>query len=471
MSAQSLSTGLCVAVGMMLAAASLDDPARAQTPSPTSETLDARWFTADTGPDAFSQPIAGLSGDELARFFRGRGLFRQNWVIAPAQDERIDGLGPLYNRLSCAGCHERNGRGFAPAGPDDRLRSMLVRLSVREPDGRVTPHPAYGDQFNEEANPGIPAEGRLRITWRYHDRRLPDGQTVTLRTPDLRFDRLAYGPIQGQIEGPSDASGDAPIDRPLDMPTQGPAGGPATAAAVLLTSMRVGQPLIGQGLLDLAALPPGPRFGHKANVDDLRTQVAAAFAGDLGLTTSLFPASTCTPAQTACLAAPSGGSPEVDDTQLDDVVFYLARLAIPQRRDRDDPQVRRGEQAFDRLGCVQCHRTDLRTGEAAKPHTTGLSATRLPAYSDMLRHDMGDGLADGRPDGPASGHQWRTPPLWGLGLTEVVGEEAGYLHDGRARNLLEAVLWHDGEARAARQAFEATDRSERDALLRFLRSL
>jgi len=414
----------------------------------------------DAGRDAFLHAVAGLDEAERERFFRGRALFNQSWVVAPARDERVDGLGPLYNRLACVSCHARNGRGVPPESPGERMQSMLLRLSVpgHPAAGGVRPHPAYGEQFNEEAIPGVPPEGRAALSWVETRRRLADGTVVRLRQPRIRFPELGYGPL-GRV----------------------------------LVSPRVGQQVVGMGLLDavpaatlealaaearpdgvtgrlnrLAGGVPG-RFGHKANMPDLRAQIAGAFLGDLGITSPLHPRENCQPVQVACRQAPDGGRPELGAAELDDVVFYLAHLAVPAQRDRNAPAVRRGEALFLAAGCAGCHQPQLRTGDS--PRFPRLAGLMIAPYSDLLLHDMGPGLADGRPDFQASGREWRTPPLWGIGLTLTVSEVERYLHDGRARSLTEAILWHDGEARRARQRFEGMGRAERNALLAFVKSL
>ena len=425
----------------------------------------ADWQVADTGREAFARPLDGLTEAERERFLRGRSLFNQSWVVAPARDDQVDGLGPLYNRLACISCHARNGRGLPPESADERMQSMLVRLSVagRGAHGGPRPHPLYGDQFNEEGIPGVRGEGRVRLGWIESRRRLADGEVVSLRRPRLGFTELGYGPI-GKV----------------------------------LTSPRVGQQVVGMGLLDavsaetLAALaaepkadgvkgrvnrvwnpasgaPEAGRFGYKANMPTLRAQVAGAFLGDLGITSDLHPAENCSAAQSACRRAPNGGAPELTTRQLDDVEFYLAHLAVPARRNLDRGTVQRGEVLFARTGCVQCHRPSLPTGPS--PRFPRLAGQTIAAYTDLLIHDMGAGLADGRPDFAASGREWRTPPLWGIGLTPTISEQPRYLHDGRARSLAEAILWHGGEARVARRRFESLPASERRALLAFVESL
>jgi CxxC motif-containing protein (DUF1111 family) len=210
------------------------------------------------------------------------------------------------------------------------------------------------------------------------------------------------------------------------------------------------------------------RFGWKANVATVEEQTAGAFLGDVGITSWLHPDQSCTPAQVECLAAADGGTPEVSDDKLDRVVFYTRTLAVPARRDVGDAATTRGEELFGQLNCSACHVPELRTGDA---DVAALSDQTIRPYTDLLLHDMGPGLADGRPDGEAGPSEWRTAPLWGIGLTDEVNGHTRFLHDGRARSLVEAILWHGGEAEAARKGFLALTRPERDDLIAFLNSL
>jgi CxxC motif-containing protein (DUF1111 family) len=417
-----------------------------------------------THREAFTQPFTGLDEGQLERFFRGRSLFRQAWVIAPSRDEAVDGLGPLYNRVSCIACHPKNGRGQAPE-EGEPMRSMLLRVSVpgRDSRGGPTPHPVYGDQLNEFGIPGVPGEGRAHVHWQERAVQLGGGTTVMLRKPSIELRELAYGSM-GEV----------------------------------LTSARVGTPVFGLGLLEaideqmlqtLAAetKPDGVqgrvnrvwsverqraeagRFGLKANQPDLRQQIAHAMLGDLGITSTLYARPNCSPSQQACLEAPQGGEPELDALQLGDLYYYLAHLAAPARRQRTEPSVMHGEKLFTAIGCSACHRPELITGQ--HPVFPELSHQRIAPYTDLLLHDMGIGLADGREDYLATGRQWRTPALWGLGLGERINPGSGFLHDGRARNVNEAILWHGGEGNAARKRYAGLTAQERGAIRAFLESL
>ena len=211
------------------------------------------------------------------------------------------------------------------------------------------------------------------------------------------------------------------------------------------------------------------RFGWKAGKPTVEQQSAGAFHGDIGITSRYFPDENCPPAQSACLEAPKGGSPEVPDERLAKVAFYVQTLAVPAMRNMDDPEVREGAQLFMKAGCGACHTPRHETSEdfPVRP----LRGQVIYPYTDLLLHDMGEGLADNRPDGEASGREWRTPPLWGIGLVETVNGHTMFLHDGRARNIEEAVFWHDGEARQSRDHYVGLSSEERDSVIRFLRSL
>ncbi len=211
------------------------------------------------------------------------------------------------------------------------------------------------------------------------------------------------------------------------------------------------------------------RFGWKAGQPTLNQQNADAFFNDMGLSTRLFNGTSCTERQQECRALPDGGELEVSDNILAQVLFYTRNLGVPARRNVDDPQVLTGKGLFHQAGCQRCHVPAFTTSaEAAEPE---LANQLIRPYTDLLLHDMGEGLADGRPEFEATGSEWRTPPLWGIGLTETVSGHTQFLHDGRARNLLEAILWHGGEAEQAKQTVLGFDQAERQALLAFLESL
>ena len=211
------------------------------------------------------------------------------------------------------------------------------------------------------------------------------------------------------------------------------------------------------------------RFGWKANQPSVEQQVAGAFLGDIGITSSLFPEQNCPKAQSACAQAPNGGEPELTENRLEKVTIYTQTLAVPAMRNAEDDEVEQGARLFVHSQCSACHTPKYETGDDHP--LEALRGQVIYPYTDLLLHDMGERLADHRPDGLASGAEWRTPPLWGIGLVEVVNGHTFFLHDGRARNLEEAILWHEGEAKESRDNFMGLTLEERNALLKFLGSL
>ena len=417
--------------------------------------------------NSFSLSARNLTNLERRTFEVGDSFFNQNWVTAPASTDARDGLGPTFNAQSCSSCHTLDGRAKPPDNDEDPERGLLFRIGVPGSDdkGAPLPHPIYGGQIQDRAILKVPPEARFTIAYTEVQGSYADGERYTLLSPSYEFHYLAFGELPPDLQ----------------------------------TSPRIAPVVFGMGLLEaideediLALADPDDadgdgvsgrvnmawsvehekvmlgRFGWKANVPTVMQQVAGAFNGDIGVTSSLFPDENCPPAQNACGAAQNGGSPEIPDDRLDKVAFYNRTLAVPAMRDIEEPQVRLGARQFLDAGCAVCHTPSHTTGEHEIP---ALSNQTIFPFTDLLLHDMGEGLADGRPDFRASGREWRTPPLWGIGLVDTVNGHTRFLHDGRARNLAEAILWHDGEGASAREAFRNMSRDERDALLRFLNSL
>jgi len=427
-----------------------------------------------TDHNAFSLPAANLAPSRRLDFAVGNSFFRNPWVIAPATTTARDGLGPLFNTNACQNCHIKDGRGHPPAPDASSAVSMLVRLSLPHDPAQagrierqgVIPEPTYGGQLQDMAIPGVVPEGRVRMRYREVPVRFADGTEVRLRQPELHIDQLGYGPLHpdtrfsarvappmiglGLLEAIPEAAILANAD-PDDTDGDGISGRPNRVWDHASQSTRLG------------------RFGWKAGQPSLNQQNAEAFAGDMGLTTSLVPQDNCSPAQVDCLTAPHGGTPEVSDSILASVLFYSRNLGVPARRDVDAPEVLKGKGLFHQAGCQKCHTPSFTTAsDAAEPELAG---QLIRPYSDLLLHDMGEGLADNREEFLASGREWRTAPLWGIGLTQAVNGHTQLLHDGRARNLLEAILWHGGEAEAAKQQVLKFDAGQREALLAFLNSL
>lgn len=429
------------------------------------ERLGGETTAFSEGSNAFELSARNLTNLERRTFEVGDSFFTQNWVTAPASTEARDGLGPTFNAQSCSSCHAHDGRAKPPEHDDDPVRGLLLKLSVPGPSGPVD-EPSYGGQLQDRAINGVPAEGRLVIRYEEVPGEYADGTSYSLRKPTYYIFDPAFGPLPADV----------------------------------MTSPRIAPAVFGMGLLEaipeeriMALADPDDedgdgisgrahivwdarqgvralgRFGWKAGQPTVEQQSAGAFLNDIGITSSLVPDENCPSAQEACRAAPNGGSPEVPDERLGKVTFYVQTLAVPAMRNVDDPKVRDGARLFVQAGCAACHTPRHETSEDYPIEALGGQV--IFPYSDLLLHDMGEELADGRPEGEASGREWRTPPLWGIGLVETVNGHTMFLHDGRARNIEEALLWHGGEAQASRDFFIDLTAEEREALLGFLRSL
>ncbi|MGE0867844.1 MAG: di-heme oxidoredictase family protein [Kofleriaceae bacterium] len=393
---------------------------------------------------AFDHPASNLSDAQREIHVLGRGPFLFQW--------RTPQLGPLFNNDACGGCHGGMGRGLSQigSGPGSQalIRVSMVAGTPAEPGGPV-PVQDLGLQLQDHASVGLP-EVHAELSWAETSVMYDDGEVATLRVPtvDVRLPsgdplgpniRQSYRqgpPVIGlglleaiseptllELADPDDANGDGISGRPN----------------------RVWSPTLGATMIG--------RFGHKANVATLRDQTAGAFLNDIGLTNAVFPE--------------PDGMRDVNDEQLVQTTFLMATLAVPIAAPRDDA-AERGRLRFDEFGCAGCHVPTLVTGDHEIPQ---LANQTIHPYTDLLLHDVGDALTDARVDFVAEGVEWRTPPLWGIGLTHVVSPDATFLHDGRARTLAEAILWHGGEAMAAREAFRMASKADREALIAFLQTL
>ncbi|WP_372598856.1 di-heme oxidoredictase family protein [Amphritea sp.] len=436
--------------------------------------------------NAFSQSSANMSFENELNFKLGNGIFKKIWVPAPSSTTASDGLGPLYNARACQRCHLKDGRGHPPEAnwPEDNAVSMFLRLSIPPQNdaqrqllesGRagVIPEPTYGGQLQDLAINGLSGEGRMVINYTETTVSLADGTQVSLRQPEYSVASLSYGPLHpqtmlspriappmiglGLLEAVTAADIEALSD-PEDLDNDGISG----------RTNRVWNSLTGQ--LDLG------RFGWKAGNPTLIQQAAGAFNGDMGISTPFVPAAAgdCTTQQADCLIQPNGNTAQQDNAEASEamvklVEFYSRNLAPPARPDFDKPEVLKGKMVFHQSGCAACHQPTFTT--ATRIDMPEQSDQQIWPYTDLLLHDMGKALADNRPEFMASGSEWRTPPLWGIGLTQTVNGHTYFLHDGRARNLLEAILWHGGEAQTSRDHVIKLPVAERTALITFLESL
>jgi len=424
----------------------------------TSQLLKAGGETTifDRTSHGMQQPAPNLTEKQLALHIEGDSAFEATFVTAPAPIH--SGLGPLFNNSSCTNCHINDGRGTPVKG------QMLVRVSYPPNQlakidqnnpavvlGNTPPVAKLGNQIQDQAIYGFTPKAAVEVEWLEKSGTYGDGSLYKLRSPQLK----------------------------ITLPDS------KLLSSDILTSLRVPPPVFGRGLLeaisestilDLAdpedknndgisgrvnrvwdmrkkAVVLG-RFGLKANNPNLYQQNAAAYVNDMGITNPLFPE--------------PDRRMDIDAKILESTTFYTQTIAVPGRTLTDDPIVQHGEKLFTQANCAVCHVAELHTGDH---EIQQIAHQTIHPYTDMLIHNLGEGLADGRPDFLASGNEWRTPPLWGLGLTQTVLPYSSYLHDGRARDLAEAILWHGGEAEKSKESFRNMSQSDRTALIKFLASL
>lgn len=435
---------------------------------------------------SFIKPVSNLPQSTKALFYAGQALAKQPWVKAPTVTHARDGLGPLYNARSCLGCHRNGGRGQVSGDETFTLKAAIIRISLPGEDAHlgVVPEPIYGEQIqtrsialsyqfkqnNAPISNDPPPEAEVILNWHMITDTYPDGDQIHLRFPKTEIRNLSYGNLH-----------------------------PKT-----LTSLRNAPPLLGVGLIelipqrDINALAdphdsdqnhisgrinqvwdqdtnqtvPG-RFGLKANRPaNLRTVTAAAFIGDIGISNPLFPKQPCTALQDKCNKTVNGNDEEgveLPQTLVDLVADYSRNLGVPKRRRYQPKKLEKGKTIFNAIGCQSCHHSDYTTSKSA--HLPHLSQQHIWPYSDFLLHDMGPDLADGRSDFQATGSEWRTAPLWGVGLSEKVNGAGNFLHDGRARNIEEAIWWHGGESDHVKRRFINLSKTDRQSLIHFVESL
>jgi CxxC motif-containing protein (DUF1111 family) len=419
-----------------------------------------------TSGEAFGFEILGLTEIQQVSFGTGNSLFSQNWVSSPASTTARDGLGPTFNARACANCHFKDGRG-SPLVNGQNSSGFLMRISLpgQDMNGNAIPVPNYGAQIQDRSNFGIPFEAKVNVSYETISGSYADGTTYELRNPTYTFTEQQYGTLSGVETSPRigtqtiglgliDALPDSEILKfvdEFDTNNDGISGRANYAYDIESNSQKLG------------------KYGWKANVATLKQQVASAFHGDMGLTSSLFTENNCPEPQQDCFDAPNGGELEVSDTQLERVTFYQATLAVPNRRNFQEESVLKGKVLFNEVNCISCHATNQKT--ASSEFTPLLNDVRIRPYSDFLLHDMGEALADNRSDFLATGQEWRTQPLWGIGLIDAVNNHTFLLHDGRARNIEEAILWHGGEAENSTIAFKNLSAENRQNVLDFINSL
>jgi len=416
-------------------------------------------------------------------FALGHQMFHNRWAFFWFENA-IFGRGPTSNAQACTTCHDGNGRGMAPGDaavikpdgekldqnitvPFEPAPNAVIRVSLPGTDKYNGPrfHPHYGDQLQVFGVKGVvPAEAGFEVLWQHHTVTLQDGTERELRSPEIRISDLAFGPLG---EG-------AMIGLRRSPPVFGLGLLEAIPQSTIDAMAARDKPDGIKGRVNYVWDPekqqtvPG-RFGLKANHPSLREQIAVAFFNDIGLSSPLYPDQNCPEIQKSCDEQMLFARPEITPLRLAATTTYLRALAVPARRNIDDPVVQRGETLFEAARCSVCHVPELRTGDFdAFPQAANQV---IRPYTDLLLHDMGEGLADNRPDYLAGGRDWRTPPLWGVGLSKTVNNAHNFLHDGRARTLEEAILWHGGEAQVSHDTYAKLDKNDRDALITFLESL
>ncbi len=432
----------------------------------------------------YLQPLAGLGADELATFRAGEAMFRTSWVVFPAlQIPNWDvvrppsmiawGLGPTYIANACMACHVQGGSGKTIDKPGASVFQQLLRISIpgTNPHGGPNPHPAYGDQLqvfdviSSDRRQVREGEADVLVDWQPEIATLADGSRVELRRPLIRISGLSFGPLGADV---MTSLRNTPAIFGL-----GYLESVSEADILALADAQKAQGLNGRPNYvrdDVNEQTSLGRFGWKANQPGVRQQLAAAFLGDMGVTSPLYTRQNCPPVQTDCQAMPPGDyKPELRAADFDAISFWALALDAPAPRQLERPEVRRGAQLFTASRCASCHVPELQT--SAQAPFPALSNRRFHPYTDLLLHDMGEALADGRPDFRAGPRDWRTAPLWGIGLRQQVNGSSNLLHDGRARNVTEAILWHGGEAQDARDRFARLSREEREALLAFVNAI
>ncbi len=426
-----------------------------------------QWYSGGSqtvfvsGSGAYSKAFPNLSTEKEELHGIGDAGFEAVFNSDPNQINY--GLGPVYNNVSCASCHIGDGRGKAPEA-GEALTSLLIRISIPGvgAHGSPNPVPGFGGQLQQRGVLGANPEANVNVVYTQQTFTFPDGESYTLRKPIYSFNSPYQSMPSNVLLSPRMAS-----------PVFGLGLLEAIAEADILALADVND-INGDGIsgkpnsvwsVEKQAHTLG-RFGWKAGQPSVIQQSAGAYNEDMGVTSFIFPTeSTFGQPQHSM----SMGRKEISDSLLYAVAYYVRTLAVPGRRKADDEVVQQGKALFRQVGCANCHNPmfTTQTNVAASEFS---NQTIFP-YTDMLLHDMGDGLADNRPEFEADGYEWRTAPLWGIGLTKAVNGHNNFLHDGRARNYTEAIMWHGGEGENAKNNFAKLNKAQRDAVLKFLGSL
>ncbi|MFK7928167.1 MAG: di-heme oxidoredictase family protein, partial [Myxococcota bacterium] len=419
---------------------------------------------SDEPDDHFMQMATNLAARHGQTFVQGRRVHHTDMVDGSHDESADNGIfrdlvglaGPLYVEASCDGCHARNGRA-AVADLGENLDHWVFKIG----DDNGDPDPSRGQVLQTRSTSGASEGSVSLLRW---------DETDGLRSPVFDFGDTPPARFSGRLApqlvgmGLIEAIPESDVLAWEDVDD-------ADGDGISGRAQRVSDPVTGEVRLG--------RFGWKAGASSLTHQVAAALNTDMGVMTSVIDTPDCGPQQEGC---GNDQGPEMTDTHLEELVSYVSVLGVRARRDLDDPVALQGETVFDDLGCGSCHRSDVTTS-AFHPFAE-LRDQVIHPYTDLLLHDMGPELADTLGEGIATGAEWRTAPLWGIGLgpcvtggvvgpnqNQVCTPHESYLHDGRARTLTEAIRWHGGEGAPSRDGFEASSTADQVALLAFLRTL
>lgn len=409
---------------------------------------------------AFGHMIPGLSEQDIHAHEVGDAAVEQTFVTAPAPLN--SGLGPAYSNVSCISCHHNDGKGNPTAGLVNS--SLLIRLSLPGTDahGGAVAVPGYGTQLQDLAVFGVQPEAKVNISYTETPFYFPDGEAASLRTPTYTLTNSYLGLPSNLLTSPRMAPPffgmgllqNIPESTLLSFADENDANGDGIS----------GKPnYVWDSLLNKVMIG---RFGLKANTATIAAQVASAYQQDMGITNSAFRRESVFGQLQFDNRA---DDPELPDSVLNGVIFYIKTLAVPARRNVTDVIALQGEKIFKAINCSGCHIPTIQTG--VEVTLKAISNQRIHPYTDLLLHDMGTRLADNRGDFRATGTEWKTPALWGIGLFEKTNGVPFYLHDGRARTIEEAILWHGGEAQGSRDWFAALATADRKALIKFIKSL
>lgn len=430
---------------------------------PTFTTPGGATTTNDFSNLGLIQPARNLSGGALTDHMTGKEVFQRTFALHE--------VAPLWNNVRCESCHLGGGRAGLPrvnAITGELTPQLLFRVSVPGvvgPHNEPVPVPGFGDQIQplkvvegvdaQDDVRGASDEGNFVVTYTEDVKTLDDGTTVSLRVPAYRFVKTTRDLPPGTLFSPRTGSQVTGLGLLEAVPE-------ATIEAFTRKNVQNGVSGRVNRVWDAERNETRlGRFGWKANQPSLRQQNAGAANGDMGITTSVFPVE---PGETQVT-----GLPNMSERELVALTVFTQTMGVPAFRNNSSPQVQEGAALFVRAKCNTCHVPEMKTGNlSGRPE---VSNQTIAPFTDLLLHDMGPRLADGRPDFDATESEWRTAPLWGLSLQQTVHGHTNLLHDGRARNITEAIMWHEGEGDHSRKEFAKMSRTERDALLAFLNSI